>query len=114
MSRPQLTLIQDGEFIVCEDVVYTAPLAQTPPPPRAAKGPHPRLTVDPAAVASAASLKATSATLPINTMKSLSVRIGDEIVPLPFIRSQERKAVSHKIIIDGPIATRIAQSLGVA
>jgi hypothetical protein len=98
MIRPQLTLIQDGEFIVCEEVAYT-------PPPA-------RIATEPAAANHGASLTATAVTLPINTMKATSVRIGDEIIPLPFIRSQARKAVSHKIIIDGPISTRIAKSLG--
>ncbi len=86
MVTEQLTLIQGGEFIVCDDIVYHP----TPAP---------------------ATLTATTA-LPINTMRGIAVRLGDEIVPLPFVRSQERKAVSAKIRIDGPIATRIAQSLG--
>lgn len=81
MSRNQLTLIQGGEFIVCEEIVYTsgAPAALT-----------------------------ATASQPVNTMKSASVRLGDEIIPLPFIRSQERKVVSERIRVDGPIATRIA------
>ena len=82
MSRHQLTLIQGGEFIVCDEIAYTAP----------------------------GTLTATAA-LPINTMKSAAVRIDDEIVPLPFIRSQERRVVSEKIRIDGPIATRLAHWL---
>jgi hypothetical protein len=86
MTGDQLTLIQGGEFIVCEDLAY---LPATP-----------------------ACLTATAA-LPINTMKAASVRLGDEIIPLPFIRSQERKVVSNKIRIDGSLATRIAKSLGV-
>ncbi len=84
MPLDQLTLIQGGEFIVCEDVVYQA-----------------------------ASLTAT-AFIPINTMKAVSVRLADEIIPLPFIRSQERRVVSPRIRIDGPIATRIAAALGLA
>ena len=87
MSEEQLTLIQDGEFIVCEDVVFRAP-AETP-----------------------ACLTATTS-LPINTMKAVSVRLGAEIVPLPGIRSQERRVVSEKIRIDGAIATRIASTIG--
>jgi hypothetical protein len=83
MSSEQLTLIQGGEFIVCDEITYTP---------------------------ATATLLATAA-LPINIMKSASVRLGDEIIHLPFIRSQERKVVSHKIRIDGPIATRIAKSL---
>jgi len=81
MTRNQLTLIQGGEFIVCDAIVYTS--------------------------APFATLTATAA-LPINTMKSASVRLDGEIIPLPFIRSQERRVVSEKIRIDGPIATRIA------
>jgi hypothetical protein len=84
MSSDQLTLIQGGEFIVCEDIAYTS---------------------------ASPSLTATAA-LPINTMKTAAVRLDGEIIPLPFIRSQDRKAVSHKIRIDGAIASRIAQSLG--
>jgi hypothetical protein len=84
MDHYQLTLIQGGEFIVCSDVVYS------PAPP--------------------STLTATAA-LPINTMKSAAVRLGDEIIPLPFIRSQERKVVSNKIRIDGPIVTRIAAAM---
>ena len=84
MSRNQLTLIQDGEFIVCDDVAYN------PAPP---------------AVLTA------SAALPVNTMKSVAVRLDDELVPLPFIRTQGRKVVSEKIRIEGPLATRIAKWL---
>jgi hypothetical protein len=81
MDTGQLTLIHEGEFIVCDDIVFTP---------------------------SPASITAT-ASLPINTMKSTSVRIGNEIVPLPFIRSQERRVVSQKIRIEGPIAAKIAK-----
>ena len=80
-------MIQGGEFIVCEDVVFRA----------AAEAP--------------ACLTATTS-LPINTMKAVSVRLGDEIVPLPGIRSQERRGVSEKIRIDGAIASRIAAAIG--
>lgn len=81
MSRNQLTLIQGGEFIVCEEVAYAAG--------------HPGI------------LTATAA-FPINTMKSAAVRLDDEIIPLPFIRSQERRVVSERIRIEGPVAARIA------
>ncbi|MGH8047450.1 MAG: hypothetical protein ACREKL_09410 [Chthoniobacterales bacterium] len=81
----QLTLIHEGEFIVCEDVVFTPPATIT-----------------------------ATASLPINTMKSTSVRLGNEIVPLPFIRSQERKVVSQKIRIEGPVAAKIAAALELA
>jgi hypothetical protein len=80
MDTGQLTLIHEGEFIVCDNIVFTR---------------------SPASITAIASL-------PINTMKSTSVRIGNEIVPLPFIRSQERKVVSRKIRIEGPIAAKIA------
>jgi hypothetical protein len=80
----QLTLIQGGEFIVCEDIAYVG----SPP-----------------------SLSASTA-LPINTMRGVAVRLGDEIVPLPFIRSQDRRAVSDRIRIEGNIATRIARDIG--
>jgi hypothetical protein len=84
MSGKQLTLIQGGEFIVCDEIAYkSAPVG---------------------------AITATAA-LPINTMKSVAVRIDDEIVPLPFIRSQERKVVSEKIRIEGPIAAKIARWL---
>jgi hypothetical protein len=82
----QLTLIQGGEFIVCDEIAYSA--RSTP-----------------------VTLTATAA-LPINTMRAVSVRIDDEMVPLPFIRSQERRAISTRIRIDGPLATRIAAALG--
>jgi hypothetical protein len=82
MSNSQLTLIHEGEFIVCGDIVFTPPATIT-----------------------------ATATLPINTMKSTSVRIGNDIVPLPFIRSQERRVVSEKIRIEGPVATKIAKEL---
>ncbi len=85
MSRNQLTLIQGGEFIVCDDIVYSA-------------GKPGVLTA--------------TAAQPINTMKSAAVRIDDEIVPLPFIRSQERRVVSERIRIEGAIAERIAAWLG--
>lgn len=84
----QLTLIQGGEFIVCEDVAYVPPAAGAPP-----------------------SLHATSA-LPINTMHTVSVRLDNDILPLPFVRSRERRAVTRKIRVDGPDATRIAAWLG--
>jgi hypothetical protein len=87
MSEEQLTLIQGGEFIVCEDVVFRA----------AAENP--------------ALLTATTS-LPINTMKPVAVRLEGEIIPLPMIRSQERRIVSNKIRIDGPLAGRIAASIG--
>jgi len=114
MIRPQLTLIQDGEFIVCEDVAYVPSPPRAAPPAPMGKGPHPRAAVEPPTAGGGATLKATAVTLPINTMKSTAVRIGDDIVPVPFIRSQARKAVSHHIVIDGPIATRIAKFLGLA
>jgi hypothetical protein len=79
----QLTLVHEGEFVICSEIVYTPAMAS--------------LT----AVAS----------MPINTMKATSVRLGNDIIPLPFLRSQERKAVSEKIRIDGPIAARIAREL---
>jgi len=81
MSGNQLTLIQGGEFIVCEQIAYTP-------------GPSAAITA--------------TASLPINTMKSASMRLDGEIIPLPFIRSQERRVVSEKIRIEGSIATRIA------
>jgi len=84
MSIDQLTLIQGGEFIVCANVVFSP---------------------SPAAITATASL-------PINTMKSSAVRLGNEIIPLPFLRSQERKVVSERIRIEGPIAARIAKELG--
>lgn len=80
---PQLTLIQNGEFIVCDDVVCKA-----------------------------GSVTATAA-LPVNTMKSVAIRLDNEIVPLPFIRSQDRRAVSERIRIEGPVAARIARELGI-
>lgn len=87
MPAEQLTLIQAGEFIVCDDVAF-----------RPADG-------------APASLTATTS-LPVNTMKAVSVRIDGAIVPLPGIRSQERRVVSEKIRIDGPIAARIAAAIG--
>jgi hypothetical protein len=90
MTQEQLTLIQGGEFIVCDDIHYTPAV---PPAP--------------------ASLVATTA-LPINTMRAISVRIDDEITPLPFVRSLDRKAVTNRICIDGPVAARIAKSIGYA
>lgn len=89
MTQEQLTLIQGGEFIVCDDINYTPAV---PPAP--------------------ASLVATTA-LPINTMRAISVRIDDEIVPLPFVRSLDRKAVTNRISIDGPLAARIAKAIGI-
>lgn len=89
MTQEQLTLIQGGEFIVCDDINYTPAV---PPAP--------------------ASLVATTA-LPINTMRAISVRIDDEITPLPFVRSLDRKAVTTRICIDGPVAARIAKSIGI-
>lgn len=86
-SDTQLTLIQGGEFIVCTDVTYKPGTPGT--------------------------LTATTS-LPVNTMKAVSVRIDNEIVPLPFIRSQDRRAVSERIRIDGPVAGRLAQSLGLS
>lgn len=83
MSNSQLTLIHGGEFVVCNDVTFT-----TPPPAITA-----------------------TASVPVNTMKSTSVRLGNDIFPLPFLRSQERKVVSEKIRIEGPIAERIAREL---
>jgi hypothetical protein len=85
MSSNQLTLIHEGEFIICEEVVFTPPSTIT-----------------------------ATASLPINTMKSTSVRLDNEIVPLPFIRSQERKVVSQKIRIEGPIATKLAAAFDLA
>jgi hypothetical protein len=90
MIQEQLTLIQGGEFIVCDEINYTPAV---PPAP--------------------ASLVASTA-LPINTMRAISVRIDDEIVPLPFVRSLDRKAVTTRICIDGPLAARIARSIGVS
>jgi hypothetical protein len=87
MILEQLTLIQGGEFIVCEDVSYTAK--------------------------SQPALSATAA-LPINTMRGVAVRLDNEIVPLPFVRSQDRRAVSRQIRIEGPLATRIAAALGLS
>jgi hypothetical protein len=84
MISEQLTLIQEGEFIVCDSISYAA----RPTP----------------------SLSATAA-LPINTMRALAVRLDNEIVPLPFVRSQDRRAVSRQIRIEGPLATRIAAAL---
>ena len=108
MTSDQMTLIQGGEFIVCEELSYTPAIPATHVRfAKTARGP-----VNEQPVGDPACITATAA-LPINTMKAASVRIGDEIIPLPFIRSQERKAVSHKIRIDGPIATRIAKSLGI-
>lgn len=83
----QLTLIQAGEFIVCEETTYFPPSGSAP-----------------------ASLHATAA-LPINTMQAIAVRLDNEIVPLPFLRSRERRVVTQRIRVDGPIATRIARSL---
>lgn len=79
----QLTLIQSGEFIVCENVSFESGV-----------------------------ITATTS-LPVNTMKAVSVRLDNDIVPLPFIRSQDRRAVSQRIRIDGPVAARIARSLGI-
>jgi hypothetical protein len=87
MILEQLTLIQGGEFIVCEDISYSA---KTQP-----------------------SLSATAA-LPINTMRGVAVRLDNEIVPLPFVRSQDRRAVSRQIRIEGPLAARIAAALGLS
>ena len=109
MSSDQMTLIQGGEFIVCEEIAYTPATPGTRI--RLSKTPRGATLEEP--VDDPASLTATAA-LPINTMKAASVRIGDEIVPLPFMRSQERKVVSTKIRIDGPLATRIAKSLGIS
>jgi hypothetical protein len=84
MISEQLTLIQEGEFIVCDSISYAA-------------RPTPALSA--------------TAALPINTMRALAVRLDNEIVPLPFVRSQDRRAVSRQIRIEGPLATRIATAL---
>jgi hypothetical protein len=107
MPSEQMTLIQGGEFIVCENLTYTP----STPGTRVRLVRTPRGSMKEEPVDDPASIKATAA-LPINTMKAASVRIGDEIIPLPFIRSQERKVVSSRIRIDGPLAARIAKSLG--
>ncbi len=109
MSSDQMTLIQGGEFIVCEELAYTPATPGTRV--RLVRTPRGATLEEP--VDDPACIMATAA-LPINTMKAASVRIGDEIIPLPFIRSQERKVVSKKIRIDGPLAARIAKSLGIA
>jgi hypothetical protein len=80
----QLTLVQSGEFIVCDNVSFES-----------------------------GTITATTS-LPVNTMKAVSVRIDNDIVPLPFIRSQDRRAVSARIRIDGPIAARIAKAMGLS
>ncbi len=109
MPSDQMTLIQDGEFIVCEEIASTPPASGA----KARLGTTPRGSTTEESAGDPACLTATSA-LPINTMKAASVRIGSDIVPLPFIRSQERKVVSNKIRIDGPLAVRIANSLGIS
>lgn len=95
----QLTLIQDGEFVVCEEVRYL-------PSPEAESAAGGR-----GIGAASVSLHARSRQ-PINTTKAICVRLGNDILPAPFLRSRERRAVSDKIRIDGPLATRIAAELG--
>jgi hypothetical protein len=96
MNPNQLTLIQNGEFIVCDDVAYTPSRNE----PTIRSGSDAVLTA--------------RAALPVNTMKAVFVRLESEIVPVPFLRSQERKVVSEKIRIEGALATRIAASLGLS
>ncbi len=83
----QLILVQGGEFIACEDIIYT-----------------------PAPTEVASSLLAT-ALLPINTMRPVAVRLDNELIPLPALRSQDRKVISRRVRVDGPLATRIARAL---
>jgi len=83
-SHEQLTLIQGGEFIVCDNITFT------PEPP---------------------ALFATTAQ-PINTMKPVSLRLENEIIPLHTLVSQVRKVQTTKVRIDGEMALRTAKALG--
>lgn len=107
MNDFQLTLIQAGEFIPCEDVAYFPAKETAPPSPEPPRRGAVKLEPD----ILPPYITATTA-LPINTTRPVSVRLDNEIIPVPFIRAAERKAVSCRIRIDGPVAVRIARAMG--
>lgn len=95
----QLILVQGGEFIACEEVVYTPADAQD----AGANSPTSPIVLP---------TLAATALLPVNTMRAIAVRLENELVPLPALRSQDRKVITRRIRLEGPVATRIARALG--